>query len=231
MTTVNSTLPTISPDLLATVNPKSATAVDPNSVQAQTDKFMTLLVTQLKNQDPTAPLDNAQITSQLAQLSTVTGINNLNTTLTSLQSSYQSSEAMQATSMIGHGVLVPGTSVQLQAGKSILGVDLATAADSVQVIVTDPVTGKDVSTINLGAKAAGTYPLAWDGVPDGGTTALADGNYSFRVVATKSGAALTDATALAFDTVASVTTSATAGVKLNLPTKGAVAMTDVKQIL
>ena len=63
------------------------------SVQADTDKFMTLLVTQLKNQDPMNPLDNAQMTSQLAQLSTVTGVNKLNTTLESLKSSYQSSEA------------------------------------------------------------------------------------------------------------------------------------------
>jgi flagellar basal-body rod modification protein FlgD len=228
MTTVTTTTPTVMTDLMATVNPKAASAAAPNSVQAQTDKFMTLLVTQLKNQDPTAPMDNAQITSQLAQLSTVTGINNLNTTLTSLQGSSQTS---QAASMIGHGVLVTGTSVQLQAGKSVLGVDVATAADSVKVVITDPVTGKDVRTIDLGAKAVGTYPLAWDGLPDGGTTALADGSYSFRVVATNGGVPVTDATALSFDTVASVTTSATAGVKLNLPTKGAVAMTDIKQIL
>jgi flagellar basal-body rod modification protein FlgD len=51
---------------------------------------MTLLVTQLKNQDPLNPLDNAQVTSQLAQLQTVTGVNKLNETLESLKSSYQS---------------------------------------------------------------------------------------------------------------------------------------------
>src|SRR5471030_266353 len=92
-----------------TTTPPSAT----DSVQADTDKFMTLLVTQLKNQDPMNPLDNAQITSQLAQLSTVTGVNKLNTTLESLKSSYQSSEAMQASSMIGHSVLVAGNYVDL----------------------------------------------------------------------------------------------------------------------
>ena len=127
---------------------------------------MTLLVTQLKNQDPMNPLDNAQITSQLAQLSTVTGVNKLNTTLESLKSSYQSSEALQATNMIGHGVLVEGNYVDLQGGKGILGVDLASAADKVQLIITDPTTGKDVQTIDLGAQAAGTIPMAWDGVPD-----------------------------------------------------------------
>jgi flagellar basal-body rod modification protein FlgD len=221
---------TVSPDLLATVNPKKTTTAD-GSVDADTNKFLTLLVTQLKNQDPMNPLDNAQITSQLAQLSTVTGVNKLNTTLESLKTSYQSSEAMAATNMIGHGVLVEGDYVNLQSGKGIMGIDLASAADSVKLVVTDPKTGKDVQTIDLGARPAGTIPLAWDGVPDGATSPLADGKYLIRVVATQAGEQLKDAKALSFDSVASVTTSAANGVKLNLPTKGAVAMADIKQIL
>src|SRR4051812_35941700 len=102
-------------DLMATMNAKPATTGDSgaDSVQGQTDKFMTLLVTQLKNQDPLNPMDNAQLTSQLAQLQTVTGVNKLNETLNTLKASYQSSEAMQATSLIGHGVLVEGSKVSL----------------------------------------------------------------------------------------------------------------------
>lgn len=228
----------VSADLMATMNPQKPVAAAPNSVQAQTDKFMTLLVTQLKNQDPLNPLDNAQITSQLAQLSTVTGVNQLNTTLDSLKASYQSSEALQAANLIGHGVLVPGNFVNLNKSSAVLGVDLATAADKVQLVITDPSTGKDVQTIDLGARAAGTIPLTWNGVPDptqldasGKPVVLPDGNYSFRVVAQAGGVALTDATALSFDSVASVTTSPTAGIKLNLSTKGPVAMADIKQIL
>jgi flagellar basal-body rod modification protein FlgD len=237
MPTVNSAPAVISPDLLATVNPKKAAVVD-GSVEADTNKFMTLLVTQLKNQDPLNPLDNAQITSQLAQLSTVTGVNKLNTTLESLKSSYQSSEALQATNMIGHGVLVEGDFIQLQGGKAIMGVDLGSASDHVQVIITDPRTGKDVQTIDLGAKPAGTIPMAWDGVidpanvnADGTPVALRDGKYTFRVVATQGADTLKDAKSLSFDNVASVTTSAKDGVKLNLPTKGVVSMADIRQIL
>ena len=237
MTTVNTAPVPMSPDLLATVNPKKATTVD-GSVEADTNKFMTLLVTQLKNQDPMNPLDNAQLTSQLAQLSTVTGVNKLNTTLESLKSSYQASEAMQATNLIGHGVLVEGNTIQLTGGKAILGVDLASGADNVQVIVTDPSTGKDVQTIELGAQAAGTIPIAWDGVvdptkvnADGTGVALKDGKYLFRVVATQGADTLKDAKALSFDSVASVTTSAANGVKLNLPVKGVVSMADIRQIL
>lgn len=229
--------PPVSSDLMATMNPRKPVVAD-GSVEADTNKFMTLLVTQLKNQDPMNPLDNAQITSQLAQLSTVTGVNKLNTTLDSLKASYQSSEAMQASNLIGHGVLVPGDYVNLHKGASVLGVDLASAADSVKLIITDPTTGKDVDTIDLGPQKPGTIPLVWDGVldpskldADGKPISMKDGKYLIRVEATRGGEPLKDAKALSFDTVASVTSSLADGVKLNLPVKGVVTMADIKQIL
>jgi flagellar basal-body rod modification protein FlgD len=238
MPTIQPNSDLVSPDLLNAVNPKK-TKVAEGSVEAETDKFMTLLVTQLKNQDPMNPLDNAQLTSQFAQLSTVTGINKLNTTLDTLKASYQSSESLQATNMIGHGVLVEGNFVNLSGGKAIMGIELPNPADSVQVIVTDPRTGKDVETINMGAQAAGTVPIAWDGVPDpskidpatGKAVTLKDGKYNFRIVAERSGQKVTDGITLSFDSVMSVTTSGKDGVKLNLPTKGAVTMADIKQVL
>ena len=232
MSTVNA----ISPDLLNAVNPKAPTAV-PGSVEADTNKFMTLLVTQLKNQDPLNPLDNAQITSQLAQLSTVTGVNKLNTTLESLKASYQSSETLQAAGMIGHGVLVGGSNIALSGGKAVLGVELATAADSVRVDITDPRTGKVVQSMNLGAQAAGTVPIAWDGIPDatnldaaGKPVVLKDGKYTFTVTARRGEEVLKDAKALSFDSVNSVTTSAKDGIKLNL-SSSVVGMSDIKLIL
>lgn len=235
MSTVQST--PISTDLLNAVNPKKPAAVA-GSVEEATDKFMTLLVTQLKNQDPLNPLDNAQITSQLAQLSTVTGVNKLNTTLESLKASYQASESLQAANLIGHGVLVEGNHVGLQDGKAIMGVELGSAADSVELIVTDARTGKEVQTIQLGANQPGIIPIAWDGVPDpsnvdadGKPVTLANGNYLFRVVAERGGEKLSDARTLSFDSVASVTTNSKDGVKLNLPNKGVVTMADIKQIL
>ena len=230
MTTVNTNSAASITDLMSTMNVKN-TSTSTDTVDADTNKFMTLLVTQLKNQDPMNPLDNAQLTSQLAQLSTVTGVNKLNTTLESLKTSYQSSEAMSATNMIGHGVFVEGNFVNLATGQSILGANLGSSAEDVKVIVTDPVTGKDIKTIELGAQAAGIIPITWDGKADGGTTALKDGEYKFRVVATNNGVALKDATTLAFDSVSSVSTSAADGVKLNLPTKGQVTLADIKQVM
>jgi flagellar basal-body rod modification protein FlgD len=235
MATVTDTTSTPITDLMATMNAKKATSTD--GVSADTDKFMTLLVTQLQNQDPLNPMDNAQMTSQLAQLQTVTGVNKLNTTLESLKSSYQSSEAMQATNLIGHGVLVEGSGVTLASSKGVLGVELGSDADNVKVVISDA-KGNEVETMDLGAQKAGVVPLAWDGVPDatkldsnGKPLALADGNYTFKVVATRGGANLTDAKGLSFDSVASVTTSSADGVKVNLAGKGALTLADIKQVL
>ncbi|MES2319290.1 MAG: flagellar hook assembly protein FlgD [Pseudomonadota bacterium] len=237
MSTVQAAVPFVSQDLLNSVNAKKKEVVA-GSVEADTDKFMTLLITQMKNQDPMNPLDNAQITSQLAQLSTVTGVNKLNTTLESLKASYQSSEALQAANMIGRGVLVAGGKVGLSEGKAIMGVEIVSPADQVELIITDPSTGKDVQSIKLGPQQPGVVPIAWDGVPDrtkldaaGKPITLKDGNYLIRVVATRGDEVLKDAKSLAFDSVASVTTSAKDGVKLNLPTLGVVSMADIKQIL
>jgi flagellar basal-body rod modification protein FlgD len=238
MSTVNTSTgsPTSINDLMSTMNAKPATTGS-DSVQADTDKFMTLLVTQLKNQDPLNPLDNAQVTSQLAQLQTVTGVNKLNETLNTLKASYQSSEAMQATSLIGHGVLVEGSNVSLSGSKAILGVELGTDADNVQVAIMDK-NGKTVQTMDLGAQKAGVLPLAWDGVPDatkvdssGKPVTLADGDYTFQITATRGADKLADAKGLSFDSVASVTTNGTNGVKLNLPSKGGVTLADIKQVL
>jgi len=239
MATVNSTTgsPATLNSLMSTMNAQTGAATGTDSVKADTDKFMTLLVTQLQNQDPLNPMDNSQMTSQLAQLQTVTGVNKLNDTLESLKASYQSSESISATNLIGHGVLVEGSGVTLSGSKGILGVELGTDADAVQVTITDS-KGKVVQTMDLGAQKAGVMPLAWDGVPDasnldsnGNPVVVADGSYKFTVTATAGGQALTDAKGLQFDSVASVTTGGTDGVKLNLPSKGAVTMADIKQVL
>ncbi|MFT5532927.1 MAG: flagellar basal-body rod modification protein FlgD [Burkholderiaceae bacterium] len=210
--------------LLATMNPATTAAANANATQ---DRFMKLLVTQMKNQDPLNPLDNAQVTSQLAQLSTVSGIDKMNTTLESMIASQQSGQAVQAAGMIGHGVLAPGNKIALASNTSIFGVDLAASAEKVKVTVRD-INGVAVHTMDLGAKDAGTLALTWDGVKDDGSKA-AEGAYTFDVAAT-AGAASVSATALAFGQVSSVSTSAT-GVKLNVTNLGAIGMTDVRQIL
>lgn len=212
--------------LLNAVNAKKTKSKD--AVSAEQDKFMTLLVTQLKNQDPMNPLDNAAVTSQFAQLSTVTGVNKLNDTLESLKASYKSSESLQATSLINHGVLSAGKTINVSEGKGLYGIDLATPADSVEVKIFSPA-GKLVQTVSMGASEAGSTPLAWDGKMDDGSTAP-NGKYSFSVTAKRGGEVLKDATALSFNVIQSVSTGS-AGIKLNLPSGAQLTMDDIKQIL
>jgi len=214
-----------SPALLATMN--GAASTTSTAADAQ-NRFMTLLVTQMKNQDPLNPMDNAQVTSQLAQLSTVSGIDKLNGTLESLMGSYQASQSMQASSMIGHGVLVPGSSINLGSGGAYMGADLTEAADDVKVTIRDG-GGNIIHTADLGSKEIGTLSMQWDGSTDAGGSAP-QGQYTFEVAATRAGKAITGVTPLAYGSVASVSTNAQ-GVTLNVPGIGSVGISDVRQIL
>jgi flagellar basal-body rod modification protein FlgD len=226
MTTISSDN-TVSSALSATMNPAKASSASANSAADIQDRFMKLLVTQMKNQDPLNPMDNAQVTSQMAQLSTVSGIDKLNTAMTSLQSSYQASQTLAATSLIGHGVLAPGSAMTLSKGSAVFGIDLPSSADNVTVSIRDA-SGKVVHTESLGAQAAGSVPLNWDGTLDAGGKA-ADGQYSFSVAASSAGKSIT-ATSLSFATVGSVSSGAS-GVKVNLTNGATAAMSDVRQIL
>ncbi len=133
--------------------------------------FLTLLVAQLKNQDPTNPMQNNELTTQLAQISTVSGIEKLNTTLGSVSGQIDNSQSLQAASLIGHGVMIPGTTIL--AGTSTtegnttttttpFGVELQQAADKVTATITDA-TGAVVRTIDIGELKAGVHTFTWDG--------------------------------------------------------------------
>ncbi|QFY42435.1 hypothetical protein F6R98_07180 [Candidatus Methylospira mobilis] len=171
-----------------------------NATQLQSE-FMTLLVAQLKNQDPSNPMDNSQMVGQMAQLSQLQATTNLNTTVLS---GFDTSSMLQAAGKIGSKVLAPGSVINLSSGSASFGVNLASAADSMQVSIVDS-TGSTIDTINMGAQSAGVIPLSWDGKTSSGTTAP-DGNYSFKVVATKNGAAATATSAATSDSAVAATT-------------------------
>lgn len=218
----------VSSSLLASVN--GASTAKASSTEESQDRFMKLLVTQMKNQDPLNPLDNAQVTSQLAQLSTVTGIDKVNTTLEAMMGSFQSGQSLQAANMIGRGVLVPGADVKLSGSQGMLGVELSDPADKLSVTIRDGA-GIAVRTLDLGPHEAGVMPLAWDGKTDSGDTA-ADGKYKFDITATRGGQKA-NASGLMFAEVGSVSTSGTPGqgARLNLSGGSQVSLADVRQIL
>lgn len=231
MTTVSSSNQ-VSQSLLDSVNKRStATTTD----EAQ-DRFMTLLVTQMKNQDPLNPMDNAQVTSQMAQLNTVTGINKLNDTMSSLISSVQTGQTYQATSMIGHNVLVAGNTITntVQAATDstsassggYFGVSLPNGADSLTVTIKNGA-GTTIRTLTFGQQDAGNSALQWDGKNDAGET-VASGSYQFSVTA-KLGTGTTSSTGLSVAQVQSVSTSS-GSVKLNLSNSDAVSVSDIVEI-
>lgn len=191
------------------------------------DRFLKLLVTQLKNQDPLNPMDNAQMTSQLAQISTVEGIDRLNATLKMILEGSNQNQAMQAAALVGHGVLVPGTGLTLAGGMAVGGIELDEPADRVAVTIKDA-SGIVVKTFELGGMAAGSRTIAWDGSTDGGARA-ADGAYTIAVSARR-GEAAVGARALEMGVVSSVVRTGD-GVRLNLGALGAFGMADVREIL
>ena len=204
----------------------AATAASQTSVDDAQSRFMKLLVTQMQNQDPMSPMDNAQLTTQIAQLNTVTGINQLNTTMQSMLAGVQSNQTLQATSLIGHSVLVPGDSATLAQGQSVMAFELPQAADTVKLTIRDS-NGTAVRTQALGTQSTGQHSVSWDGTTDTGSTAP-DGSYSFEVQASSNGQQVT-ATTLTLGQVASVSI-ASGKVSLSIPAVGDVALADVRQV-
>lgn len=225
MATVQST--GTSSDIYAALNATGKSTATTTTVEDSQDRFLKLLVTQLKNQDPLNPMDNAQMTSQLAQMSTVSGIEKLNTTLNTLVDNLGSSQSMQAADLIGKSVLVPGSQLTLKSGAAYAGIKLASAADQVTLKVMDA-TGAVIKTEKLGAQKAGVINIGWDGTTDSGVNA-SEGNYTFSVEATQGSAAVT-VDALQLGTVSALIRS-TSGFLLDLGSLGRVDFKNVQQII
>jgi flagellar basal-body rod modification protein FlgD len=181
----------------------------------------------MKNQDPLNPMDNAQVTSQMAQLSTVSGIDKVNATLKALSDNLTAGQSMSATSMIGRGALVPGSSMDLKEGKGLAGVELPQSADAVKVQVKDGANNV-VRTIQMGAQKPGVIPIAWDGKNDQGDD-MPEGAYKISAELV-SGDKTMPANTLAFGMVNGVVPGS-GGAKLDVSGLGSFNLADVKQIV
>tara|TARA_R110002073_G_scaffold56029_5_gene143052 strand:- start:3618 stop:4289 length:672 start_codon:yes stop_codon:yes gene_type:complete len=210
--------------LFASTNTAATSAKD--STENPQDRFLKLLVTQMKNQDPLNPLDNAEVTSQLAQISTVTGIDKLNATLQLLVSGAEKNHSLEAAAMIGRSVLVPGASMELNDNTAIAGIELPQAVDQLTVTIMDSA-GIAIRKMELGPQSAGVSTFGWDGIADSGTAAV-NGDYSFSVSAQQGDQDVAVST-LAFGSVSSVSPG-TQGTALDIGKLGLVSLTDIKQI-
>ena len=145
--------------------------------------FLTLMITQFKNQDPFEPMDNGEFLGQLAQFSTVNGIESLNESFTGLSGSMQDNQALQAAGLVGHSVLAVTDIGHLRDSGPLKGaIELESSASNVQIDITDE-SGALVQRLNLGQQPPGMVNFSWDGIDAKGDRA-ATGHYqvSARVV-------------------------------------------------
>lgn len=216
----------VQPTNSQTVSSLTTTGVTAKKAEDPQDRFLKLLVTQMKNQDPLKPLDNAEVTSQLAQISTVSGIDKLNTTLKLLSSDYEDSQSIEATAMIGRDAFVPGRSIHLEKDAAIAGIELAQPVDALKVTISDS-HGVAIRNIDLKAHPAGISTIGWDGKTDSGAEA-AEGDYTFEVSATQGGKDIKVNT-LALGSVDSIS-HGEQGTLLDMGKLGLVSLSDIKQV-
>ena len=199
--------------------------VNANDAASSQDRFLKLLVAQLNNQDPMNPMDNAQMTSQIAQINTVTGIQQLNETVKGLVGQFASQQLMQGSAMVGRQVLVEGDALvvnpETQIGHGALDLSGSASNVKVQVLGTG---GQDLGALDLGPLQPGRYNFEWDASahPDSGPV-------RFKVLATQ-GEAAVGATPLTIDQVAAVSLEGGA-LQLQLARGNTLAYSAVKSIL
>lgn len=224
MSTVGSTSQTTQSVLAGLQRTES---VNKKSNEDQKTQFLTLLTTQLRNQDPMNPMENAEVTSQLAQMSTVDGIERLNALFQSFVDTQASADGVNAAALLGRGVLVEGKALSLTEAGAVGGLELDGPADKVTLTIRDS-SGIAVANIEMKDLEAGSHNFVWDGTADDGTRA-ADGVYSISVAASLGGDKVTGRT-LQFAPVTSIIRGATS-TDVQVGSLGIFKLSDIKQIL
>lgn len=205
------------------VQGQSAASTPLSDANASQDRFLKLLVAQMNNQDPMNPMDNAQMTSQMAQINTVSGINQLNETVKSLGTQFNAMQVLQGASLVGHDVLLNGNRLSVDGGTAKGAIDLPTNADKVTLQIVSP-GGKLLDSIDLGAVQAGRHDFQWDASNYTGT-----GNPTFKVIATN-GTQSVAATPFVRDTIVSVSNTG-AGMSVQLKGRDPVAYDAIQSIM
>lgn len=193
--------------------------------------FLELMIAQLKHQDPLSPQPNGEFISQLAQFSSVQGIEKLNSSMSDIASNFRSSQALQASSLVGRQVQVPGSSAVLGDTGAVGGsVELPASTSDMKLRIFKPGdTTTPVAVINMGAQAAGDVPFEWDGTDTSGNR-LPAGIYTVEASAMQDGKSTKMSTYVNAN-VNSVTVGANNSMTLNVANVGSVALSDIRKIL
>ncbi len=190
------------------------------------DRFLKLLVTQMRNQDPLNPLQNAEVTSQLAQISTVTGVDKLNASLEAMSKAMAGAQTLQASTLVGHSVLAPGNVLDHMGAGAVGAIDLKEPADFVNIDIfnADKLVVAHLSKENV---PAGVSSFTWEGTNDL-QEKLKNDAYTFQVKAHRDGKPVESAM-LSRTLVNSVTLGGNE-LELNTKTLGSLVMSQVRQI-
>jgi flagellar basal-body rod modification protein FlgD len=228
MTSVNAT--NQYSNLTTTPSSTSTTTAAKQTALGQSE-FLKLMTTQMTHQDPTKPMENGQFLTQIAQFGTVSGIQDLQKSFGDFASSINSSQALQATSLVGRYVSAPGTQGLLKVGGNISGnINLPSSATNVKVTITNAATGEVEQSVDMGPHGAGKIPFTWDGTNSNGVMS-SPGVY--KVVATAGIDGTNTAVVTDIDSqVDSVSmASGTTGMKVNLTGLDSIDFNQIKQIL
>jgi flagellar basal-body rod modification protein FlgD len=211
---------------------QAALAASQTKKQANTlgiEDFLTLMTTQLKNQDPMKPLEGTEFVSQLAQFGSVSGIQGMQKSIDSLSNSLRSTQVLNGTSLVGHDVLAQADGFSFTQGINVGGeVDVPPGVQTLQVRITDS-SGALVREISVDP-SAGTHSFTWDGKRTDGTLAES-GDYDIEAVAT-AGSEHGSLEVLMSGRVSSVTIDNT-GTQLTLNTGalGPVSMNNIRRVM
>lgn len=157
------------------------------SGELQQEQFLELMLTQLKNQDPLKPMESGDFLGQIAQFGTVTGIGELQQSFSSLAASLQSSQALQASTMVGRNVLIESETVTVGVqSEPGLAFELPSAANDVRLVIEDQ-SGQAVRQVAFGDHDKGLIDFAWDGLDNSGAKVV-PGTYSLKATAIIDGA-------------------------------------------
>ncbi len=204
---------------------KAASSAKNNQSLTQED-FFSLLSAQLSMQDPSNPVDNDQMIAQMASFSTVDGIGKLNDQIVNLNTVMTSSQALQASGLVGQKVLVPAGAGYLSAEDNAIKGVISTPSPvtSIKVSVTDEA-GQVVKTFTVDGSAGGNVDMSWDGTDNNGKP-MASGIYNISANATIDGEAQ-DLAVSTYGHVSSVSLNSSSGAVLNVRGIGGVRLADV----
>ena len=154
-------------DPAAANKPKDTNPNTGTSAADQTQNFLTLLIAQIKNQDPMSPMDASTMTAQMSQLNMVSSMGTMNTSMQAMLSQMQSANFMNQAALIGHSPMVAGNSINYSGGEVMLGANLANPLQGVVATIKDA-SGTVVGTADLGNLNSGMTNFVFDGADASG---------------------------------------------------------------